>query len=344
MTNAIDHLMNALMILRTDNKSTIKGMVAKLTEQGFDAELWDIKTRASFIESIDAHMRKLGEDLLVTELDALKSDISRVIADVGKSSFELGNLLLKAREEFNNQNDFLEWVDSNFGIKKSWCFRLMKVSQVFTADPWASVATSVLYILQQQATDEQMLEARKFAEAGKLDLPTVKALLAPPLPVVKPAVNEQAVAEKASESVRTALMDVSPVEVSEAVETPPAAAVAHTAPEVLSTTVDKGRDELLLQVAQMTETIRQLNQALAEANKPRLRSSSDMPMLPQFQSKHMHVRLGLDAEEAKDKDAVLEAFRALCKAGYGRAHEAWTLLDEARHNLCQAAEAQEATV
>lgn len=343
MTNAIDHLMNALTVLRMDNKSTIKGMVAKLTEQGFNSELWDIKSRASFIDSIDAHMCKLSEELLVTELDALKADISRVIADAGKASFELGNLLLKAREEFNNQNEFLDWVDANFGIKKAWCFKLMKVSQVFTAEPWAAVATSVLYVLQSQATDEQLLEARKFAEAGKLDMPTVKALLAPVLPVVKPAVDSQKVESKAAESVQTALMSVEPVEVSETVEPAPAAAVAPVA-AVLSPVVDKEKNEMQLQIAQLTETVRQLNAALAEANKPRLRSGSDMPMLPQFHSKYMHVRLGLDAEEAKDKDAVLEAFKALCKAGYGRAHEAWNLLDEARHTLCHAAEAQEATV
>lgn len=329
MTNAIDNLLNALMIMRTDNKATIKGMVAKLTEQGFDPELWDTKSKFLFIESIDAHANELAATSLVTELDALKADISRVIADAGKSAFELGNLLLKAREACETQQEFLDWVDTNFGIKKAWAFKLMKVSQVFTAEPWASVATSVLYTLQAQASDEQILEARKFAEAGSLDLNTVKALLAPPVAVVKQQqASDEKVAQRAAESTQEALMSVEPLDVAPAVEPE-----QPKAPVLSPVVVDKGRDELLMQVSQMTETIRQLTEKLAEATKPRLRSSSDMPMLRQFHSSLMHVRLGLSQQEAQSKDTILEAFRDLCKAGYGRAHEAFALLDEARHVL-----------
>lgn len=342
MNSLIDNLHNALIIMRTNNRATIKGMVAKLTEQGYDAELWDTQSRSSFIESIDRVVKELAEKLLVTELDALKIDISNTIAEAGKASFELGKLLLKARDACESQQEFLDWVDSNFGIKKAWAFRLMKVSQVFSGEPWCNVATSTLYILQAQATDEQLLEAKKFAEAGKLDLPTVKALLAPALPVVKAPVDSKKVEIKAAESVQEALMSVEPVDVSESLEERTEPQGSHDAAR-LAPVADNERSEMLLQIAQLTETVRQLNAALAEANKPRLRSGSDMPMLPQFHSKYMHVRLGLDAEEAKDKAVVLDAFKALCKAGYGRAHEAWNLLDEARHNLCHAAEAQEAT-
>ncbi|QHJ80743.1 MAG: hypothetical protein [Bacteriophage sp.] len=329
MTNTnIDNLFDALITMRTNNKVTIKGMVAKLTEQGFDPELWDTRSKFLFIESIDAHAKELADNCLVSELDALKVDISRVIADAGKSAFELGNLLLKAREACETQQEFLDWVDTNFGIKKAWAFKLMKVSQVFTAEPWASVATSVLYTLQAQASDEQILEARKFAEAGSLDLNTVKALLAPPVAVVKQQqASDDKVAQRAAESTQEALMSVEPLDVAPAVEPEQPKA------PVLSPVVDKGHDELLMQVSQMTETIRQLTEKLAEATKPRLRSSSDMPMLRQFNSSLMHVRLGLSQQEAQSKDTILEAFRDLCKAGYGRAHEAFALLDEARHVL-----------
>lgn len=338
MTNAIDDLMNALIVLRTDNKSTIKGMVAKLKEQGFNEELWDTKTRASFIDSIDAHMKELGESALVCELDALKADISKVIADAGKAAFELGSLLLKAREACESQQEFLDWVDANFGIKKAWAFKLMKVSQVYTGEPWSNVATSVLYVLQAQATDEQMLEAKKFAEAGKLDMQTVKALLNPPVaaPAPKP-VNDEAVSKKAVESTAEALMSVIPKDVAPEIEPEQPKAVP------VSPVVDKSKESLLLQVAEMTETIRKLTEQLAEANKPRLRSSSDMPMLRQFHSPLMHVRLGLSQQEAQSKETILEAFKELCKAGYGRAHEAFALLDEARHVLIhQLAEVEEA--
>ena len=328
MTNAIDDLMNALIVMRTDNKATIKGMVAKLTEQGFNAELWDTKSKALFIESIDAHAKSLADTCLVSELDALRADISKVIADAGKAAFELGSLLLQAREACETQQEFLDWVDSNFGIKKAWAFKLMKVSQVYSGDPWCNVATSVLYTLQAQATDEQMLEAKKFAEVGKLDMQAVKSLLNPPVaaPAPKP-VNDEAVSKKAQESTADALMSVVPRDVAPDIEPEQPKA------PVLSPVVDKTQEGLLLQVAEMTETIRKLTEQLAEANKPRLRTSSDMPMLRQFHSPLMHVRLGLSQQEAQSKETILEAFRELCKAGYTRAHEAFPLLDEARHVL-----------
>lgn len=327
MTNAIEHLHNALIIMRTDNKATIKGMVAKLTEQGFDDALWDTKSKALFIDSIDAHAKELAESCLVSELDALKVDISKVINEAGKSAFELGQLLLKAREACDSQQEFLDWVDTNFGIKKAWAFRLMKVSQVFSGEPWTSVAVSVLYTLQAQASDEQMAEARKFAEAGKLDINTVKALLAPPLPTppVK-AATPATEPTKVSSSVQEALMTVEAKDVSPTVE------VKQPQQEVAQyTTVDNS--DLLAKIADMSETIRQLTEQLAEATKPRLRSSNEMPMLRQFNSPLMHVRLGLSQQEAQSKDVILEAFKELCKAGYGRAHEAFPLLDEARHVL-----------
>ena len=330
MKDLKDQLQDAVIIMRMDSKATIKGMVEKLTEQGFDSQLWNTKSKALFIESIQMHIDRLSESMLTTELDSLKLEISATIEEAGKASFKLGSLLLKARDACENQQEFLEWVDFNFGIKKAWAFKLMKVSQVFEGEPWCNVATSVLYILQSQANDEQMLEAKKFAEAGKLDIQTVKALLNPPVIPVKAAVtsNEQ-IEQKVSESVQTALMDTAPKEVAPAVEQSlPAAAVASLPP-----VADKSNEELLAQIADMTATIKQLTEQLSEATKPRLRSSSDMPMLRQFNSPLMHVRLGLSQQEAQSKEIILEAFKELCKAGYGRAHEAFPLLDEARHVL-----------
>lgn len=331
MQDLKDALQNAVFVLKMDSKATIKGMVAKLKEQGFDEQLWNTKSKALFVESIQNHYESLCESLLVNELDALKMEISITIEEAGKASFKLGSLLLKAREACENQQEFLDWVDSNFGIKKAWSFKLMKVSQVFEAEPWSKVATSVLYLLQAQANDEQMLEAKKFAEAGKLDIQTVKALLNPPVvPVRPPVATETQVEAKVSESVREALMGAEAQEVAPALQTVAAPAVPEVA---LSPVVDKSNDELLAQIADMSATIKQLTEQLAEATKPRLRSSSDMPMLRQFNSPLMHVRLGLSQQEAQSKEIILEAFKELCKAGYGRAHEAFALLDEARHVL-----------
>ncbi|QGH45123.1 hypothetical protein [Ralstonia phage Reminis] len=329
MKDLKDQLQDAVIIMRMDNKATIKGMVEKLTEQGFDSQLWNTKSKALFIESIQLHIDSLCESLLVTELDSLRLEISATIEEAGKASFRLGSLLLKAREACENQQDFLDWVDFNFGIKKAWAFKLMKVSQVFEGEPWCNVATSVLYILQSQANDEQMLEAKKFAEAGKLDIQTVKALLNPPVvQVTAPKTTDSQIEKSASDSVQNALINTEPKEVAAAVETP-------KAPDsTVSPIVDNSNNtELLAQIADMSATIKQLTEQLAEATKPRLRSSSDMPMLRQFNSPLMHVRLGISQQEAQSKDVILEAFRDLCKAGYGRAHDAFKLIDEARHIL-----------
>lgn len=331
MKDLKDQLQDAIIIMRMDSKSTIKGMVEKLAEQGFDSQLWNTKSKALFIESLQMYIDNLCENLLTTELDSLKLEISATIEEAGKASFRLGSLLLKARDACENQQEFLDWVDFNFGIKKAWAFKLMKVSQVFEGEPWCSVATSVLYILQAQANDEQMLEAKKFAEVGKLDIQTVKALLNTPVAPVRPvAATENKIEQTEAASVQAALMSTEAQEVAPALQ-PVASAVT---PEIsLSPVVDKSNSELLAQIADMSSTIKQLTEQLAEATKPRLRSSSDMPMLRQFRSSLMHVRLGLSQQEAQSKEIILEAFKELCKAGYGRAHEAFVLLDEARHTL-----------
>ena len=93
------------------------------------------------------------------------------------------------------------------------------------------------------------------------------------------------------------------------------------------------REQLAISQQQNAELLAQI----AEANKPRV-AASNAPMLPQFSSKSMYARLGLDASDCPIKAEILEAFKGLCKAGYGRQHEAFPLLDEARHNLIHSVE------
>lgn len=334
MNSHVEALHTSIINLRTDNKVTIKGELVKLQEAGVNVEGFNTKTKLDFIQSLESASSSIYREEVTSELDALKLEIQQTIQQAGLTSFRLGKLLLQAREVSENQQEFLDWADSNFSIKKSWAFKLMKVSQVFEGEPWCKVATSVLYTLQCQASDEQMLEAKKFAEAGKLDVATLKALLAPPVvPVAKAGAGTEVVDKRACDSVQAALMDVTPHDVQGVEASPAPVAQAMTAPEIKPDTLDMQQ-----QLEDALRTIGELSQQLAELQRPRLSSGVQMPMLAQFSSDCLYARLGLSKEDSADKGKILEAFKALCKAGYGRAHEAFPLIDEARHQLIHAGE------
>lgn len=283
-------------------------------------------------------MQNINESLL-TELECLESEIKATIADAGKATFHLGELLLKAKDAHESTPEFLKWVDEKFGIKKAWAYRLMKVASVFQEDVWKATAVEVLYTLQSQATDSQLEQARELAEAGKLNRKTLSELLEPVAPPVKQAEHpepqrSQKLLQQAAESL-----------IASAAEPQEAAPILPTSyravpdqpqedKEDLMELVRDLREQLALQQQQNAELMKQI----MEANKPRI-AASNAPMLPQFTSACMYARLGLAAEDATDKAKILEAFKSLCKAGYGRQHEAYSLLDEARHKLIHAMEA-----
>lgn len=283
-------------------------------------------------------MQNINESLL-TELECLESEIKATIADAGKATFHLGELLLKAKDAHESTPEFLKWVDEKFGIKKAWAYRLMKVASVFQEDVWKATAVEVLYTLQSQATDSQLEQARELAEAGKLNRKTLSELLEPVAPPVKQAEypepqSSQKLLQQAAESL-----------IASAAEPQEAAPILPTSyravpdqpqedKEDLMELVRDLREQLALQQQQNAELMKQI----MEANKPRI-AASNAPMLPQFTSACMYARLGLAAEDATDKAKILEAFKSLCKAGYGRQHEAYSLLDEARHKLIHAMEA-----
>lgn len=283
-------------------------------------------------------MQNINESLL-TELECLESEIKATIADAGKATFHLGELLLKAKDAHESTPEFLKWVDEKFGIKKAWAYRLMKVASVFQEDVWKATAVEVLYTLQSQATDSQLEQARELAEAGKLNRKALSELLEPVAPPVKQAEHPE------PQSSQKLLQQAAESLIASAAEPQEAAPILPTSyravpdqpqedKEDLMELVRDLREQLALQQQQNAELMKQI----MEANKPRI-AASNAPMLPQFTSACMYARLGLAAEDATDKAKILEAFKSLCKAGYGRQHEAYSLLDEARHKLIHAMEA-----
>lgn len=347
MQNIIDSI-KAIVVEMTDDKSktTIKAAYAQVVELGVDVSKVVTKTRASFIQTLDSLRVRLQDDLLaqaeasaLTELECLEGEIKATIADAGKATFHLGELLLKAKDAHESTPDFLKWVDDKFGIKKAWAYRLMKVASVFNEDAWKGTAVEVLYTLQSQATDSQLEQARVLAEAGSLTRKTLAELLEPAAPAVKPVEQQEPQAsQKLLEQAASTIINDAKAEPQEAAPQLPESSVLDSKPQEesaeLMELVRDLREQLAIQQQQNAELLAQI----AEANKPRI-VASNAPMLPQFSSACLYARLGLAAEDATDKAKILEAFKSLCKAGYGRQHEAFALIDEARHTLIHSVEA-----
>lgn len=342
MQNINDSL---LAIIKGFDKMTVKAALAEVDKMGVDVSSLNTKTREGFITSLDQLRVSLNEAAVVeeeatlmSELDCLEGEIKATIADAGKATFHLGELLLKAKDAHESTPDFLKWVDEKFGIKKAWAYRLMKVASVFQEDAWKATAVEVLYTLQSQATDSQLEQARELAEAGKLNRKTLSELLEPVAPAIKQVEQpEPQSSQKLLQQAADSLI-ASAAEPQEAAPQLPESIVLDSKPqgdkEDLMELVRDLREQLALQQQRNEELMKQIT----EANKPRI-AASNAPMLPQFSSACMYARLGLAAEDAADKAKILEAFKSLCKAGYGRQHEAYSLLDEARHKLIHAMEA-----
>ena len=341
MQNINDSL---LAIIKGFDKMTVKAALAEVDARGVDVSSLNTKTREGFITSLDQLRVSLNEAAVVeeeatlmSELDCLEGEIKATIADAGKATFHLGELLLKAKDAHESTPDFLKWVDEKFGIKKAWAYRLMKVASVFQEGIWKATAVEVLYTLQSQATDSQLEQARELAEAGKLNRKTLSELLEPVAPPVKQV--EQPEPQSSQKLLQQAADNLiaSAAEPQEAAPQLPESSALDSKPqedkEDLMELVRGLREQLALQQQQNAELMKQIT----EANKPRI-AASNAPMLPQFTSACMYARLGLAAEDAADKAKILEAFKSLCKAGYGRQHEAYSLLDEARHKLIHAME------
>lgn len=334
-----------LTIIKGFDKSTIKDALEAVNSLGVDVSTLNTKSREGFIQSLDSLRVQLQEEELakaeanaLTELECLESEIKATIIDAGKATFHLGVLLLKAKDAHESTQDFLKWVNDKLGIKKPWAYRLMKVASVFQEDVWKSTSVQVLYTLQSQATDSQLEQAKELAEAGNLNHKTLAELLEPVAPAIKPeAPQEPQASQKLLEQAASTIINEAKAEPQEAAPIMPEMNTPVFEPQppndVLMELVRDLREQLAIQQQQNAELLAQI----AEANKPRI-AASNAPMLPQFSSACLYARLGLAAEDATDKAKILEAFKSLCKAGYGRQHEAYALLDEARHELIHAME------
>lgn len=285
------------------------------------------------------------ENTLVSVREAATAEIKAHLETIGASYLKVGSLLNELRGDFENQRDFLAYVEAEFGIKKAQCYNLMNVARCFDGDErFKGVAMRVMLALIPFADDGAIMDkAAELAANGELDTKAVNALVLPSKPVKAESNQSQAetikAAEKAAPVESEALQSVPQEEAPESDESAPWEAAPATteaaAPKLdnAENTENAAMASLLAQIKTLTEQLTAANDRIAELTSARETKKSAAPMLPQFKSSCFYARLGLSAEEATKKTAVNKARRELVKLGYGEGHEAWALIFEAVEEL-----------
>lgn len=289
------------------------------------------------------------ENILLSVREAATAEIKQHLDNIGTSYIKVGACLNELRGDFEGQKDFLAYVESEFGIKKAQCYKLMSVARVFEGDErFKGVAMRVMLALVPFADENIIMEkAAELAAAGKLDTNAVNALIEPKKEIKTETVQSKAEAvkpqENATEAAESQEMQApqvvppaseqeadesAPWEEGSKPEAPKAAPLDNTA-----NTENAAIAGLLAQIKALTEQLQAANDRIASLSSARESKKAAAPMLPQFKSSCFYARLGLSAEEATKKTAVNKARRELVKLGYGEGHEAWPLISEAVEEL-----------
>ncbi|HBL6576681.1 TPA: hypothetical protein LR805_004803 [Salmonella enterica subsp. enterica serovar Typhimurium] len=281
------------------------------------------------------------ENTVVSVREAATAEIKVHLDTIGTAYLKVGSLLNELRGDFENQRDFLSYVEAEFSIKKAQCYNLMNVARCFDGDErFKGVAMRVMLALIPFADDGAIMDkAAGLAANGELDTKAVNALVSPSKPVKAEASQSQAedtkAAEKAAPVESEALQSVPHEVAPEGDESAPwedaPATTEAAAPKLdnAENTENAAMASLLAQIKTLTEQLTAANDRIAELTSTRETKKAAAPMLPQFKSKCFYARLGLSAEEAEKKTAVNKAKRELVKLGYGEGHEAWDLIQEA---------------
>lgn len=281
------------------------------------------------------------ETTLVSVREAATAEIKAHLETIGASYLKVGSLLNELRGDFDNQREFLAYVESEFGIKKAQCYNLMNVARCFDGDErFKGVAMRVMLALIPFADEGEIMDkAAELAANGELDTKAVNALVSPSKPAKPEASQSQAEPAKDADNaapVESEALQIVPQETApESDESAPwdeePAKTETAAPKLdnAENTENAAMASLLAQIKTLTEQLTAANDRIAELTSARETKKSAAPMLPQFKSSCFYARLGLSAEEATKKTAVNKAKRELVKLGYGEGHEAWELIAEA---------------
>ncbi|URY99311.1 hypothetical protein 6949_0018 [Escherichia phage 6949] len=302
------------------------------------------------------------ENILLSVREAATAEIKQHLDNIGTSYIKVGACLNELRGDFEGQKDFLAYVESEFGIKKAQCYKLMSVARVFEGDErFKGVAMRVMLALVPFADENIIMEkAAELAAEGKLDTNAVNALIDPKKETKAETVQSKAEAVKPQENATEAaetmqghatFEDFILEKAKEELQSVPPA--SESGNDESAPWEDKSKQEdtkaaprdntantesaaiagLLAQIKALTEQLQAANDRIASLSSARESKKAAAPMLPQFKSSCFYARLGLSAEEATKKTAVNKARRELVKLGYGEGHEAWPLISEAVEEL-----------
>ncbi|URG17657.1 hypothetical protein GRN51_410 [Salmonella phage GRNsp51] len=284
------------------------------------------------------------ENTVVSVREAATAEIKVHLDTIGTAYLKVGSLLNELRGDFENQRDFLSYVEAEFSIKKAQCYNLMNVARCFDGDErFKGVAMRVMLALVPFADEAGIMDkAAELAADGKLDTKAVNTLVSPSKPSKPEAKQSQPEETKANESAAQEAQEPQSVPQGDTsitvddsapwdeTEETPKAPEAKAAPvENQATAENAAMAGLLSQIKALTEQLQAANDRIAELTSTRETKKASAPMLPQFKSKCFYARLGLSAEEAEKKTTVNKAKRELVKLGYGEGHEAWDLIQEA---------------
>lgn len=281
------------------------------------------------------------ENILLSVREAATAEIKAHLETIGASYLKVGSLLNELRGDFENQREFLAYVEEEFSIKKAQCYNLMNVARCFDGDErFKGVAMRVILSLIPFADEAGIMDkAAELAAEGKLDTKAVNALTGKPeRPATKPVQSQgepEKTAENAAEAAEQAPQSV-PAEQEPEDDDHAQRDDSQKAPERKAEPLDNAATAesaamagMLEQIRSLTEQLKAANDRIAELTSTRENKKAAAPMLPQFKSSCFYARLGLSAEEATKKTAVNKAKRELVKLGYGEGHEAWGLIAEA---------------
>lgn len=289
----------------------------------------------------NASMTEVAEEYTIVPVrETVAVEIKACLDSIGQSYLRVGELLLEAREDFEETREFLSWALTEFSIKKAQAYHLMNIAKNFKDDTrFTGVSMRVMLALIPMVDDVELMEkAAALAEKGNLTTNTVNELLGKP--AVKLAVVgecapvEPEVTAKHTEYTEKLLASVEGRESeimgdAKHADIPFAPDVPGVDASPNPTLQDASMAGLLSQIKTLTEQNAALADRIAELSSTRESKKAAAPMLPQFKSSCMYARLGLSAEEAEKKTAVNKAKRELVKLGYGEGHEAWQFISEA---------------
>lgn len=271
------------------------------------------------------------------KLDLLAADIRSELDKAQQAFMYVGEMLIKARDLFDNQKDFLKWAVDACGIQKAQVYKLMKVYKTFGCDSiFNGVAMRVLYTLSNQA-DEVIAAAEELAQDNELDSRSLNKLIDDMngKDEAEPTPTPEQVQEEVKEAMPTPSSPATPEEVQEGTDddTPPFDVEPQaTDSDAIVEAAQNNHDN---EVACLLRTIDELKLELKAANERASMTVSQakaesIAVLPQFASDCMYARLGLSFEQSTDKAAVNKAYRALAKI-YTK-----TVAPEAAENLLEA--------